>query len=278
MIQRFIELPEFSSGSDNPLMRKTAYKAIGFTDEAIVRALARTSTPATLLSSAGLLYRTNIETRQNAYNQIEFTCTYEAHSVDPGSWSWSGETFGGTVHITNSLETIKRYDAAGNTATGTSEATIPYYGRSIGLDESGNIAGTEIVIPAAKFNIRFSHPQGFVSLAWFKQMVSLTGKTNSTNFLLWAPGEVLFLGASGSDGSNVDAQWEYSFAMSENASLTFGGSFATVSKKGWEYAWVKFKKSDRAVGSDKFPGVTPEFVFVERVYEAVDLAGILGIY
>lgn len=272
VLPRLIEVPEFSAGGDNPLWRKTRYKMVGFTDEAIARSLVRTSVPFELASSAGTLYRNNIETRQTAYNHVEVDVTYGAQPTEVGKFTWGFSTMGATVHITHSRETIASYPLATYT-TG-----APYKGTIGVTHDNRDVQGCEIVIPVAKLWCRYTHPQGTVTLDHFDSLAAITGRVNSTLlFGRYQPGEALFLGAEGEDGTNTDATLIYHFGISKNETGLSFGAITNVAKKGWEYIWVKYTRSTFNTGIKDMPVRLPELVSVERVYPEANLQSTIGI-
>ncbi|HMN39746.1 MAG TPA: hypothetical protein PKE29_02805 [Phycisphaerales bacterium] len=108
-------------------------------------------------------------------------------------------------------------------------------------------------------------------------LFSLTGKVNTGAFKGFQPGEVLFLGASGSRrGTDPDDDWEitFRFAASPNASGISVGSISGISKKGWEYLWVRYADQEDT-GSHAIVK-RPVAAYVERVYDEGNFAG-LGI-
>ncbi|MFN8730574.1 MAG: hypothetical protein ACK5Z4_12025, partial [Planctomyces sp.] len=106
---------------------------------------------------------------------------------------------------------------------------------------------------------------------------SCTGKTNAGSFRGFAAGEVLFLGATGSKrGDGPDDNWEitFRFAASPNQTGLSVGSITGISKKGWEYLWVRYADAE-----DSGSGAIikkPIAAYVERVYDQANF-GALGI-
>jgi hypothetical protein len=182
-----------------------------------------------------------------------------------GEWTWDFDTTGGTVHITHAKQELRRYPTA----------TAPDQQGAIAVD-ADEVKGIDIVIPTMRMGVTFRHPLGIMTIARAKFLRSITGTTNSTPMLGHAPGEVLFLGARGGDGSNSEANVGYSFAMSENASGLSFGEVASVVKRGHEVAWIRYKDSTATVGGVNRPVRVPQFVYVDRVYDEIDLATALG--
>ncbi|KAA0215760.1 MAG: hypothetical protein DYG94_06340 [Leptolyngbya sp. PLA3] len=99
-------------------------------------------------------------------------------------------------------------------------------------------------------------------------LFGLTGKVNSNSWKGFNAGEVLFLGASGSRrGTSADADWEitFRFAASANALGISVGPISGISKKGWEYLWVRYADAEDA-GSNAIVK-RPVAAYVERVYD-----------
>ena len=111
-----------------------------------------------------------------------------------------------------------------------------------------------------------------MTLARIKHLRSLTGRVNSDTFLTFPPGEVLFLGSVGRDGTNVEAEASYQFACSENLVNHVIGGITVAAKRGWDVAWIQFKDD---VDGGK-PVKPPAFIHVERVYQQIALGLALG--
>lgn len=216
----------------------------------------------------GTLLRQDITIKHIAHDHYEAEIPYGIRTSEEGEYSWDFDTTGATVHITHAREEVARFPA--------NEA--PNQHGTIGAD-GDQITGTEKVIPQAKMNITFNHPRGVVTTSMFKFLAQITGTTNSTPFMTFAAGEVLFLGARGSDGSNTKASVVYQFAMSQNSTsanpLTFG-DIVNVVKKGHEVAWVKYQDATETVAGKSRPVRKPKFVYVNRIYDALDLRAALG--
>ncbi len=189
----------------------------------------------------------------------------------PSEASFNFETGGGTQHITQSLQTVQRRPAPGTTA--------PDFGGAIGVTADG-VEGVDITVPVYQFSETHYFSNVQVTASYKGAIFSCTGKTNAGAFKGFAPGEVLFLGASGSkrgDGSGVGGgDWEitFRFAASPNQTGLSVGSITGISKKGWEYLWVRYADAE-----DTGSGAIikkPIAAYVERVYDAANF-GALGI-
>ncbi len=191
-------------------------------------------------------------------SEISFTPTGEPDSV------YSFDTGGGARHLTQSLETVSK-----------SPSSAPDYGGAIGYDGE-NVNGIDVTIPVMNFTETHYLRKSKVSTSYKKMISDLTGKVNSSNFKGYAPGEVLFLGASGSRrGDSRSDYWEivFKFAVSPNRTNIPVGSLSISNKKGWDYLWVRYADD---VGSDNALIKKPVAAYVEKVYERADF-GALGI-
>jgi hypothetical protein len=262
MAARWILPPNYEDGSDHSRIYRGKVVEAGGTLEA--RAVARANTPAFYLTDIGLLYRQDIRTRKTAYDEWTVEVPYGPRENASGKWTWDFDTTGGTVHITHSKQTVGAFAASGVTV-------IPDHKQAIDV-QGDSVNGVDITIPAMRFNVSYRHPQGDITLAHARFIHDITGMVNSTAFLGFPAGEVLFLGGRGSDGTEVEATVNYAFAAAASLASYNIGEIAGVTKAGWNVAWVAYKDdidADRLVKQ-------PEFVYIERVYDTIDLAGALG--
>jgi hypothetical protein len=136
-----------------------------------------------------------------------------------------------------------------------------------------SVEGSDIVIPSLKLSYSIRRPQGVIDEEYARNIGRLTGKMNSTEFRGFDPGEVLFLGGTGPDGTNAEAEVTLQFAAEQNLQDLIIGAIDGIEKKGHDLLWVMWK-DDVAGGK---PTKAPLAVYVERVYEEADLAGLLGL-
>ena len=259
---QIFERPTSRKTTSVPPTYESQWVVTGTTSSAVAKSYALAATPAIVVTLEGTLYRQDLKVEPISGHVYGVTVPYAVRKRETGEYTLSFDTSGGTVHISSSKETIASYAATG---------TAPDHKQLIGV-KGDDVAGADVVIPALKLTVRFKHPQAEVSLPWIKTLASITGTVNSTPFLTFDPGEVLFLGASGSEGSEAETEAAYSFACSKNAgSLTVGG-LTGVAKKGHEYLWIAYQ--DTTDGGR--PVKNPQFVYVERVYELTDFTAVLG--
>jgi len=185
--------------------------------------------------------------------------------TEVGESSFAFDTSGGTQHITQSIATVNRYAAPGTTA--------PDFGGAIGVTHD-NVEGVDITVPVYSFSETHYLPSAVVTPAYKGTLFSLTGKVNNASFKGLAAGECLFLGASGSKRGAEDWEITYRFAGSPNRSSLVVGPISGISKKGWEYMWVRYADSEDAAA--KAIVKKPVAVYIERVYEEGNFAA-LGI-
>lgn len=256
------ERPTSRATTHEPPTFTYIFRASGTQDVVFIHAYAMASTPLMVtLANNAIIYRQDIRIDPDGFNVWTVTVPYGEKNEKPptGQWSFSFDTTGGSFHIKASKETVARY------------GTAPDAKQLIGVN-GDDVEGADIVIPALKITVNFSHPNGTVTIAFAKTIARLTGKTNSGGFLTFDAGEVLFLGATGSDGSEAEAEVSYQFACSENLQGQIVGAIEGINKKGWDVAWIRWK--DTVDGGNNVK--QPEGVYIERVYDSVDLAAALG--
>jgi hypothetical protein len=194
--------------------------------------------------------------------------------------SRSFDTSGGMQHITQAqatgsggtLDFEKRYPASATNMSG-----------AIGVDDNG-VNGVDIVVPQLTWTETYDVPSIYVTSNYIKSVASLTGSVNNGGFRGFAAGEVLFLGASGSqewDQEKGDGPWtlSFKFVASPNAGVSGStvpaitiGSITGVEKRGHEYLWVRYESSVESNALFK----KPKAVYVSKVYPDKSFAG-LGI-
>lgn len=258
---RIIPLPDGIDKTASPPTTTRRYKIADVSDEDTAHAYALAATPAIISTQFGILYRDDVRIRRTAYNQWLAEVPYGLKKNATGEWTWDFDTTGGTVHITQAKEEVARY----------STGTAPNQYGAIAVD-GDEVKGTDIVVPAMKINVTCRHPLGVLTLARARYLSSITGMVSSDTFLGFAPGEVLFLGARGSDGSDAEAQVNYQFAMGNNKTGQTIGSIANVAKKAWEVAWIRYEDT---IASSQ-PTRIPKHVYIDRVYDTVAMATALG--
>jgi hypothetical protein len=260
-----------STGGDKPT-RTYHFGAKGSISEDYVRNQSALYTSPQISTTSGILYRSEISCNQAAYSMWDIDVQYSSVDNQSGTIDWDFDTTGGTIHITHSKQAIARYP----TTTPAADGDAPPTYQAIGLNKDGKIDGTDIIIPVMRFNVTVTHPSGIVSPSFARMIQSVTAKVNSTPWMGWAAGEVLFLGGRGSAGLSTESRMSYAFAISKNATNITVGALTIASKKGHELVWIKYKDTEETVAAVTKPSVAPEFAYVERVYDTFDMAAVLG--
>ena len=175
------------------------------------------------------------------------------------------DTGGGTQHITQSLATVQAKAPPGKVA--------PNFQGAIGVTHD-NVEGVDITVPVYNFTETHYFDDLLVTGAYKAALFFLTGKVNVAAFRGFAPGEVLFLGASGSKRGRDDWEITFRFAASPNVTGLTVGNIAGINKSGWDYLWVRY--ADAEDTNAKALVKRPIAAYVERVYEFGDFSA-LGI-
>lgn len=228
-------------------------------DESAVKSAALAATPA---SYAGLP-RKSIEIAERI-NETTWKVTVRYENESSGSPDnpepvTSFDIGAGSQHITQSLQTVQKKDLNGVAAD---------LGGAIGFDGE-NVNGVDITVPV--WTWQETH---YLDTVLTSAYYACTGKVNTDVFQSFQPGEVIFLGASGT--KRGDGKWEvtFKFAASPNKTGIVIGGIAGIDKKGWEYLWVQYAAD--VDNAKKVLIKKPFAVYVEKVYEEASFAS-LGI-
>lgn len=241
------------------------YTASREQDDQAVMLYALANTPAVVGTPFGNMFRQDITLEPVGYANYTVTVPYGPRQRATGSYTWNFDTTGGTVRIKAAKEHVASYENGGSVSG-------DWHKGAIGVQQDGSVEGTDVVIPALKLNVTFRHPQGVVTFAKAKALARATGGVNSAPFLTFSAGELLFLGGTGSDGSEADAEVTYQFAASENVNDLSFGAIANIVKAGHHVAWVEFEDDVE----DGNPITPPKRVHIERVYTEINFADALG--
>lgn len=260
-IHEFYRSRKLTGDLDNP-GGEIIYKVLGTMDEDEVYALVLATAPTSLTIDGRVLTKRTFEVDPEDWEVWVCTVTFQKQTLGENESSYQFETGGGSIHITHSKETVQAVAASG---------TPPNFYNGIGWN-GRELTGCDIVSPVFNFSETHAFPSAFVSGAYKLALFRGTGKTNAGSFKGFAPGEVLFLGASGS--KRGDENWEitFRFAASENLTGITVGGISGINKKGWEYLWLYFEDDVNQDTLVKKPAVA----LVERVYDPYNYA-LLGI-
>lgn len=236
------------------------YWVSGTADPTVAEADALTEAPATYTNSIGqALVPTSVSSDQIG-NELHYcVVTYGPRKYpEPGDSDYSFDTGGGTQHITQSLETMQRVSIDG---TGDS---VPDFKGAIGV-QGDNVEGVDITTPVYHFTETHQIAAASVTNAYKALLFAATGTTNDDTFRGYDAGEVLFLGAAGSQRDGAAWEITFRFAASPNVTGKTVGDLSGINKKGWEYLWVTYESI--ATTDPDFIVKVPLYAHVERVYE-----------
>lgn len=192
---------------------------------------------------------------------VTFSVTYGSGEPAEGILRIGFDTTGGSVRMRTSLSTTS-YPTSGRTA--------PDFKGAIEVS-GGEPQGVDVTLPALRLSFRYKWPKGVVQLADVRNLARSTGKTNSDSFYGFDPGELLFLGATGEIDPATPTDLTYSFAASENATLSIGSWITGISKKGHQHLWVAFE--DYEDTSAKKLVSRPLAAYVETLYRQTAFSG-----
>jgi len=252
--------PEFGQDSAT-----TRYWVTGETDETVVLSTLTAALPIAL----GGLTRTNIRIEpisDGAWDaEITYNLVSNAPTAQPGQPTFSFDTGGGTQHITQSLLTVSSTPAPGLTA--------PDFKGAIGVTKD-SIEGVDIVVPVYQFTETHVLKPELVDDTYKRLLMTTTGRFNTDNFAGFLAGEVLFLGASGTQRGDGDWEITFRFAASENADSLQVGDITVVSKFGWDYLWTRYEEAVDAASNTIVK--RPVAAYVERVYNGATFANLVA--
>lgn len=261
------EAPESRELTMTPPTAVHHWTCEGLFDDLAVANLVRNGTPTTVSHPLALLYRQDAQIREGGHGIYNITIPYGLENREIGTYRIECDTIGGTVHIKGGVQ-VAVYPTGGKA-----------YDGLIGVRSTDDIEGTDIVIPAMRVIVHFSHPANYLTDSRIRTISRLVGSVDNQGILGWDPYETLFLGLQASQTTNVGTlnteqreEASYHFAMSENLANFAIGSITGISKKGWDVAWVKWK--DTVVNSK--PSNVVEAVNVVRVYREKPLKTLLG--
>lgn len=183
----------------------------------------------------------------------------------------SFDTSGGTAHITQAIKGAGTNNGERRWGSG-GENGAPYAEHAIGVD-GNSVNGVDIVIPQLTWTETYDVPSQYVTSAYIKNVASLTGTVNSAAFRTFAAGEVLFVGASGSqewDAEKGNGPWTLAFKFIASPNAGAGqtvpalevGSITGIEKRGHDYLWVRYEDSV----TDDTLIKKPKHVYVNKVY------------
>lgn len=141
------------------------------------------------------------------------------------------DTGGGESKITQSYQTVSAYAPAGFVA--------PDFGGAIGVS-ADSVEGAQIPIPKYDFTETHVFADSNVTPTYKSNLFNLTGRKNGSPYKGFAAGEVLFLGATGSNRGSGQWTITFRFSCSPNVSGLTIGTITGINKRGWDYLWIRY--------------------------------------
>lgn len=259
-----IELSGSRSGTDATDRSSTAelkWRVWGSTTLSSIKTHMETVVPATY---DGLIFK-SISWDHDGAGVWEFRANYihpdrsdDRSTLDLGDYTFSFDIGGETVTRTVSVATTS-YAKLGETA--------PDFKGAIGVvREKGEskVEGVEVGVPSLKFSIRKRMAQATITMAYVRTLKEMAFTVNDDTFLGWAAGELLFIGATGQEGTDSDPEVTYHFIASDSAASLTVGDITGIAKPGHDYLWVYFEDIEDATAAMTVK--QPKAVYVEEVY------------
>lgn len=257
------------------------YQAISATTRTDAIAAVLAIAPAQMIFSGFILDRehaTATETESHA-GLWDVTVHYSPWKApEDGDWSYSFDFTGGHQHITVAREHIADRVDAGET-----EANW-LHGGLINVDKDGQPKGVDIVVPQAKFSLKFFRAASDITTAYKRTLLRTIGKCNDAAFHGAEKGELLFVGCTGTLSRRNPGCYEicYQWSFEENVTnFQVGGTYNGLPilptfdlKEGWWYYWIESESIVSPAGGRKVSKV--KAAHMERVYDYADYS-LLGI-
>lgn len=233
------EIPESRELTMTPQTAVHHWVCEGLFDDVAVGNLAIATIPDTVPHPFGEVYRQDMQIKEAGYRVYNITVPYGVQKKEIGSYRIEFDTLGGTVHIKGGVH-VALFPGASAGAT---------HNGLIGV-KGDDVEGTDIVIPAMRVIVHFSHPGKYLTTQRIIHLSRLVGCVDNSGIFGWEPFETLFLGAHGSQTTDVSNQGtdsreevSYHFAMSENRVNFAIANITGITKKGWDVAWVKWREA-----------------------------------
>lgn len=212
----------------------------------------------------GKIFR-NVSLERIAADKWIARCQYDDNEepLDVGEWRLSFDTTGGTVNKTVAFEE-RAYPA-----------TAPPQHSAINVQD-GKVMGIDVPVGSLKFTITYRQPRGNITVAYARTLAALVGKVNNATFYGFAARELMFLGASGQQGTQVDPEINYNFLAGEHLTNFTIGGITVALKEAHEHLWASFVADVEEGGAEPKLIQQPEAIYVDQVAEEANFA-LIGI-
>lgn len=177
----------------------------------------------------------------------------QEEDLDVGEWRMSFDTTGGTVRQTLALEE-RRYPG-----------TTPDQKCAINVID-GKVQGIDVPVGSLKITVTFRMPRTTITIPYIRALAAVVGKTNAHAFIGFEPGELLFLGATGAQGTKVDPTIDFHFLCGENLTDITLGEITAITKGAHEHLWTMFRD---AIDEESIVQM-PEAVIVDRIHRSAN--------
>jgi len=277
-ITKFDLKPRSEEKTEFPPALSGVYVCVGEGDSSVVEAHAKAMLPNFRNSPYGILWRQPLVTREVGFQVFEVTANYGPKPWGPFEYTIRGRTTGGeTQKILGSLSTVSKSTDA------------PDFKGLIGYNPTdGTVEGTDVPVPMSELSIDVKAPAGYINLAYQDALAGLKGRVNSTQFLIWPPGEVRCEGTEYS-ATSADSEFTLNISIQKNLpEFTTAGLTITVptsppadypdgvAKEGWDYLWFLVEEKDVAAGAHTVKGKNATHWYIERTLLRADFKAILG--
>lgn len=264
-----VEGPELeTTNKDGKSSTKWIVRGAGSTDEATAHL--QLVVPIAIGLGLQFLVRQSIKVKPEGAGIYSAAVTYGPEDdeksekpFEPLEWKYSFDTTGGKHKKGIAEEERTRQWCYSMTNT------PPDLKGAINFDGK-KVNGVEVVVPNLEFSLTVFYAPQAVTVAFVQELARKTGRMNKDAWLGFQPGEVLFMGATG-DGTVPTMRGQrvkpvpitFKYAASENRDdLIIGSNPAPITKRGWDYLWVRYERMENN-GLD-YP--VPVHAYVDRVY------------
>lgn len=176
------------------------------------------------------------------------------------------DTGGASVKITQSVQTSNAYSAKG--ANG---SDIPPNNGAIGVSDDGTVEGVEVPAPVQRWNETHFLPKALLTPTWWGNVTLLSQRTNIASFRGYDVDQVKFDHVSGSVSGEDPTPVTFFFEAAPHVYGITCGQITGITKKAWEYLWVKYQKQ-----TVNFHLVSvPQYVYCEQIFYQGDFSALL---